>query len=289
MTGSALIGLLVGLLVLGAFFAALERGFRAVPGPSWWQRKDLRTDLAYWVFTPLVSRGATRVGVGLTLLALVWLSGGSVEAVRAAFAEGRIPELGLPASREWIRALPFAGQLLLGLLVSDLLGYAAHRAFHRRPLWGLHAVHHGSPRLDWLSSVRLHPLNQLGNRVASAVPLLWLGFEPAVFAVVAPFFTLYAILLHANVTWSFGPLRYLVASPGFHRWHHTSAGEGRDKNFAGLFPFWDLLFGTYYMPRGRRAAVFGAGDEPVPAGLWRQLAYPLRKPRPGERLAADVV
>jgi hypothetical protein len=33
----------------------------------------------------------------------------------------------------------------------------------------------------------------------------------------------------------------------------------------------------------------GAGNEPVPAGLWRQIAYPFRKPREGERLAADVV
>lgn len=289
MNGSALIGLLVGLAVLGGLFAGLERVFRAVPGPGWWQRADVRTDVAYWFFTPLVSRAATRVAVGATLLALVWASGGSVDTVREAFASGRIPELGIPATRGWIRALPFAAQLLLGLLVSDLLGYAVHRAFHRRPLWGLHAVHHGSPRLDWLSSVRLHPINQALNRVATAVPILWLGFDPAVFAVVAPFFTLYAIGLHANVPWRFGPLRFVVASPAFHRWHHTSADEGRDKNFAGLFPLWDLLFGSFYMPSGSQAEHFGAGDEPVPAGLWRQLAYPFRRPRPGERLAAEVV
>jgi len=47
---------------------------------------------------------------------------------------------------------------------------------------------------------------------------------------------------------SVGPLRAVLASPRFHRWHHTSAKEGRDKNFAGLLPLWDILFGTYYMP-----------------------------------------
>jgi len=81
----------------------------------------------------------------------------------------------------------------------------------------------------------------------------------------------------------------VVASPAIHRWHHTSADEGQDKNFAGLLPLWDLLFGSFYMPSGSQAEHFGAGDEPVPAGLWRQLAYPFRRPRPGERLAAEVV
>jgi sterol desaturase/sphingolipid hydroxylase (fatty acid hydroxylase superfamily) len=95
--------------------------------------------------------------------------------------------------------------------------------------------------------------------------------------------------VHANVGWSFGPLGRLLACPRFHRWHHTSAVEGRDKNFAGVFPLWDVLFGTYFAPAGRAPTAFGAGDEPVPAGLWRQLAYPFRRAKPGERLARDRV
>jgi sterol desaturase/sphingolipid hydroxylase (fatty acid hydroxylase superfamily) len=39
----------------------------------------------------------------------------------------------------------------------------------------------------------------------------------------------------------------VIASPR-HRWHHTGEAEARDKNFAGLLPLWDILFGTYYMP-----------------------------------------
>lgn len=30
-----------------------------------------------------------------------------------------------------------------------------------------------------------------------------------------------------------------------------------DKNFAGLFPIWDILFGTFYMPRGKVPADLG--------------------------------
>jgi len=283
-----LAGLLIGFGILGLFFWALESRCRSTPAPIWFRRPDFRTDLAYWFFTPLVSGAVTRVAVALAIFAAVWLSGGSVADVRAEIEAGNLGALGWPWLAERLRALPFAGQLGLGLLVSDAIGYWMHRAFHTGRLWGLHAVHHASPNLDWLSSVRLHPLNQAAMRVATAVPILFMGFDPAVFAIVAPFIAFYAILIHANVPWSFGPLRWAIASPRFHRWHHTSQAEGRDKNFAGLFPFLDLLFGSFHMPPAEVPNRFGAGDEPVPAGLWRQLAYPFRRPRPGEALAGDL-
>jgi sterol desaturase/sphingolipid hydroxylase (fatty acid hydroxylase superfamily) len=61
-------------------------------------------------------------------------------------------------------------------------------------------------------------------------------------------------------------------SPVFHRWHHSADAERQSKNFAPMFPVWDLMFGTFYMPRGRRPEAFGA--EGVPDGLLGQLAHP---------------
>jgi sterol desaturase/sphingolipid hydroxylase (fatty acid hydroxylase superfamily) len=66
--------------------------------------------------------------------------------------------------------------------------------------------------------------------------------------------------------------------PRFHRWHHTDESEARDKNFAGLLPLWDILFGTYYMPRDRRPASYGTAT-PVPTGLLGQLIFPFRAQR----------
>ena len=289
MRGSATsIGLALGFAALASLFAWLENRFPSCDAPPFFRRRDLRTDLAYWLFTPLVSRAFTRLCVGAAALALVALGGGSVANVRAELAAGRAPELGWQAGREALRTLPFAAQLLLGLALADGISYWMHRAFHARWLWPLHAVHHSSPRLDWLSSVRLHPVNQALMTLVQALPLLFLGFDPRVFAAVAPLLALYAIFLHANVRFELGPLARWIASPRFHRWHHTSAEEGRDKNFAGLFPLWDVLFGSYFAPPGRAPAEFGAGDEPVPAGLWRQLAYPWRRVKPGEALARDA-
>ncbi len=106
--------------------------------------------------------------------------------------------------------------------------------------------------------------------------LAGLGFSPIAVAAYQPFLTLYAIFLHANVRADFGPLQYLIATPAFHRWHHTSEAEGRDKNFAGLLPLWDLLFGTFHMPAGVTPKRFGVDAPPVPKGYWAQLWFPFR-------------
>ena len=92
-------------------------------------------------------------------------------------------------------------------------------------LWGFHAIHHSSKTVDWLSSVRLHPVNDVVSRVLQVLPLYWIGFNAGVLAGFVPFLTLYALLLHANVNWTYGRLRFVIASPTFHRWHHTSEEE----------------------------------------------------------------
>jgi len=139
-------------------------------------------------------------------------------------------------------------------------------------------VHHSSEELDWLSSVRLHPVNDIGSKLIQAVPLVALGFNLTTVALYAPVTTFYAIMVHANVSWDLGPFRFAFVSPAFHRWHHTKADEGQDKNFAGGLPLWDILFGTFYMPR-RQPTVFGI-DDPMPVGFIGQMLQPFRWCRP---------
>jgi len=129
----------------------------------------------------------------------------------------------------------------------------------------------------------VHPVNELVNRVAQVLPILLLGFNPVLTLAAAPVLTLYAIFLHANVNWDFGPFRLVLASPAFHRWHHSRDREAWDKNFAGLLPAWDWLFGTLYLPRDRVPANFGI-HEPMPPGLLGQLRQPFtREARAGSR------
>jgi hypothetical protein len=70
-------------------------------------------------------------------------------------------------------------------------------------------------------------------------------------------------------------VRFIVASPVFHRWHHTKETEVVDKNFAGLLPLRDAVFGALYLPHDRRPVDFGTRD-PVPPDFLGQLMYPWR-------------
>lgn len=126
--------------------------------------------------------------------------------------------------------------------------------------------------LDWLASFRGHPLNELLGGLARVVPLVLLGARPGELAFLLPLLAAHGLLLHARVPWRFGCLRFVVASPAFHRWHHSL---DRDCNYSGLFPIWDLLFGTYHLPPELPAAT-GTRDH-VPRALFAQLAHPFRR------------
>jgi sterol desaturase/sphingolipid hydroxylase (fatty acid hydroxylase superfamily) len=92
-------------------------------------------------------------------------------------------------------------------------------------------------------------VNDAVMRVVGVFPVLLLGFAPIAVAGIVPVLTVMAILVHANLDWDWGPLRSVISSPRFHRWHHTDEEQARDKNFAGQQPVWDILSGAYYMPK----------------------------------------
>lgn len=272
MTYASEMRLVVVLLVLGVLSAAFTLAERLRPEVRGQRRKpgSLRTDLIYLVLMPFVTRLAALIGI-VSLLAVIAIALGTP------LERGALRTLlERPTS---IRQLPIALQALLALLLADFVGYWMHRAFHRAPLWRVHAIHHSTEQLDWLAAARVHPLNAVLARMAQVAVLVPLGFDPRVLAGAAPVFAIYGLLLHANVSWSFGALRYVLASPAFHRWHHAADAEGLDKNFAGLFPFWDLVFGTFHLPAGGRARRYGLVGESVPDGVLGQLAYPFRLPR----------
>lgn len=231
-------------------------------------RRGWLLDVIYWFFTALITKPIAKFAVVIALLPLLLVSGaGSFENLLKGYG---------PLGRQ----SPVAQAVQMIILI-DFIGYWLHRAFHGNRLWAFHAIHHSSVELDWLSAARVHPVNDIVNRMLQAVIVVALGYSPMLLAGALPFFTMYAIFQHANVRWDFGPLRRVFASPTFHRWHHTSAEEGRDKNFAGLLPLWDILFGTYYMP-GQQPMQFGVAD-PVPGDLIGQLVWPF-----GHRLTVDV-
>src|SRR5205085_9097967 len=125
-----------------------------------------------------------------------------------------------------VQQMPLWQQCVLVLLIQEVLLYWTHRLFHTRLAWGFHAVHHSATVVDWMTMRRFHPLNDLLAFTLADVLVLLMGFTPAALVVLAPFNIVYSALVHANLNWTFGPFRYVFASPVFHRWHHTTEEEG---------------------------------------------------------------
>jgi sterol desaturase/sphingolipid hydroxylase (fatty acid hydroxylase superfamily) len=92
-----------------------------------------------------------------------------------------------------------------------------------------------------------------------------------------PFGVFMSAFVHANLNWTLGPFKYVLASPVFHRWHHTALDRGGSKNFAGTFPIFDLLFGTFYMPAKALPDDYGVPDPAFPKGFAAQMVYPFKQ------------
>ena len=80
-------------------------------------------------------------------------------------------------------------------------------------------------------------------------------------------------LVHANLNWTLGPLKYVVAGPVFHRWHHDRGALG--KNFASTLSIFDWMFGTFYMPEGQLPGNYGLTEGDMPESFGAQVLYPL--------------
>lgn len=179
--------------------------------------------------------------------------------------------------------LSYASQMFIVLFVRDGLIYLRHRIFHTRPVWPFHSIHHSSEEVNWLSAARFHPTE---NILEATGEILWflcckvIGFDPLVLAVSAGLIGFYNLFIHSNLRWTFGPLRYVLVSPVFHRWHHSDSVAARDKNFAAMFSVIDLALGTFYMPKNEMPETTGLSAEEKaahPRTLGGQLFYPFRK------------
>ena len=262
--GVTFVKLLPTSIALGAAFAVLSFFWACNPGHPWWRKRGLATDICYWFLIPLFAR-YLRIGL-LVIGAAVLFGIDTPEAMVRFYDDGHGPLAQLPL---WLQAAIF-------LIGSDFMMYWLHRAFHRGALWKYHAVHHSSEDVDWISAARFHPINIFLGSVGTDVVLLLAGVSPSVLVFLGPFTIAHSAFVHANLNWTLGPFKYVLAGPVFHRWHHTMPDRGGDKNFASTFPVLDLLFGTFYMPSNELPDVYGVDDRAFPASFGAQMVYPFK-------------
>jgi len=265
MLGETIVKVIPVTLALAAVFTVLEHFWACNPGAPWWRKREIVTDICYWFFVPVFAR-TMRIGL-LIVGASAIFNIHDADGLIAFYDNGHGPLSELPL---WVQALLF-------LLLSDFMLYWLHRLFHDGGFWKYHAVHHSSEEIGWISAARFHPVNLMLGTISVDVVLLMAGISPNVMIWVGPFTTFHSAFVHANLNWTFGPFKYLLATPVFHRWHHTSLEEGGNTNFAGTFPIWDVMFGTFRMPEGRLPQDYGKDEATMPKEFGGQLAYPFRR------------
>ncbi|KRB20129.1 sterol desaturase family protein [Mesorhizobium loti] len=241
------------LLISALIFIPFEHLFHERPQKTF--RKGLGVDLIYVLFNGFI------IKVAVVLIAAYTLDAAAIV----------VPQSMMRA----VGGQPVWLQVAEIILITDIGVYWAHRAFHKIPaLWRFHAVHHGIEELDWLGAFHSHPVDAIATKAISLAPIFFLGFSDASIAAFSVIYFWHTLLVHSNLRIPFGPLKWLIASPQFHRWHHANQREAYDKNFAGQLPLLDMVFGTYNATGNKVPEKYGV-DDPIPSSYFGQVGYPL--------------
>jgi sterol desaturase/sphingolipid hydroxylase (fatty acid hydroxylase superfamily) len=240
------------------------------PAPHPWWRRPLLVDVCSWLIVPVA------IGTGIML---------AVDSTNALLP--RVPFwpwlLWLQSA---IRNLPLLLNIVIAFIAVDFLNYWLHRAYHHFPfLWSFHLMHHTSERIDWLSTLRVHPVSQMLDTAMVTAFLLVVGLPVNALVAAHALIGFSAVVTHANVPWTFGPLGRLFVSPIFHHWHHARTDPGsraeQPTNFGAALSIWDSVFGTS-RDADKQPGRYGTDQSPG-KGLVSLLLHPLRFSLPGKR------
>ncbi len=151
---------------------------------------------------------------------------------------------------------------VLLIVADDFCFYWFHRLSHKLSLlWMSHVVHHSSNEFNLSVGLRQTWLPFPG--ILFWLPLALAGFKVEHILLVQAASLTYQFFMHTQLVnlprfWG-----WLFNTPSHHRVHHGMNPEYIDQNFAGIFIFWDKLFGTF-VPETNPVA-FGI-HEPAPRG-----------------------
>jgi sterol desaturase/sphingolipid hydroxylase (fatty acid hydroxylase superfamily) len=252
--------LIAPVVIVGAalFFIGLERLWPYDRGqrlfrPGFWTDLLLYTLLQSYVLAVVIGAG--------------------IHALDAATGASRV---GLLSS--W----PVGLQVAFFVVTHDLYIYWFHRGQHRWPvLWRLHEAHHSVADVDWVAGSRSHSLEILINQTIEFAPMILLAAHPDVPVIKGMISAVWGMWIHANVDVRTGVLQWIVNGPEAHRWHHAVDADAYDTNFGTKLAIWDRLFGTAFLPRGRKPTAYGLPDVAFPDGYLEQHLFAFRREERG--------
>jgi len=232
---------------------------------SWWSNKSIKTDICYVILTP-----AFKICLRFLPVAVIYL-------LMLIFMEPAHIYMYLVNGYGPLARLPLFAQGLTFIILADLLSYWSRPLFHMKYVWPLHAIHHGPHDVDWTTAYRFHPLNLAFGSWMIASILIMMGISPVNIIPATALEAIMAYFVHSNLNITLGPCKYFIATPVFHRWHHTHAAGACASNYGAIFSLWDVIFGTYYLPNDQLPTIYGIEDIVIQENYVFQIIYPFNK------------
>jgi sterol desaturase/sphingolipid hydroxylase (fatty acid hydroxylase superfamily) len=232
-----------------------------------WQHPSAWLDLRYFFFHMLV-------GHFLLLGLSAWAAALAFGAVTGDFSiQSQLRRSGSFSATDFAIAM---GYMLVAFAVIDFVNWGVHYLQHKVPLlWQFHKVHHSAEVMHPISNFREHPVDNfayylitgLSYGALSGIAVNVVGYLPSLPSLLGvPLlmlaFNLLAYNLRHSHIWLRWPGRWsmILPSPAHHHVHHSCHPDHIDKNFAFMFPVWDVIFGTYTLPEDNRDVKFGIGE-----------------------------
>lgn len=181
-----------------------------------------------------------------------------------------------------LKNYPTVIQLIVFFVLLDFVQWMTHIALHKFAfLWQFHKVHHSVKEMGFAAHMRYHWIENILYKPLKTLGIMILGgFEPEQ-AFIVHFATItIGHLNHANIRFTWGPLRFILNNPVMHLQHHAyKLPNGRlGVNFGISLSLWDYLFKTNYNAKINGNTKLGfPGDEHFPKKLLSQLGFGFKK------------
>ena len=174
------------------------------------------------------------MGVGNVVSGLIF--GFVAYGVLTWFYEYRIFEIGF----EWY-------WIAICFVIDDLRYYWYHRIAHRcRWVWAEHVIHHSSQHYNLSTALRQSWTGVFTGMFVLRIPLVLIGFHPALIVFVGGINLLYRFWIHTEAIGKMPRwFEAIMNTPSHHRVHHATNPRYLDANYAGTLIIWDRMFGTF--------------------------------------------
>ena len=162
---------------------------------------------------------------------------------------------------------PFWLQVFGYFMLVNFLKYWSHRMIHRfNFLWRFHALHHSIKEYYALNSIYNHPVDYFVRVVIPTFLSWYVGWRFDAIFTADCFAILIIWVSHSNASFRYPRFfKYLITTNDLHHWHHHPK-VGIKNNFSTSVAFYDLIFGSFFLPRD--------GRRPTQVGLYRKASYP---------------